>query len=224
MYGTEVKINHNKLQKEKLSYKSDDIEIFINGSIDRIDLYNNYALIMDYKTGRADSSLNKVYYGRKIQLYMYMSALTQGGEIKHGGVFYVPISATYDKYTSKTKCLFQGQVNKGILMEIDCNYEDNKKGGGIIDVTLKNDGEINKHSSNTAIDQEIMENICRYALKLSYRAIQEILDGYIECKPCIGSCKYCFIANGCPYVKGISIDREESLSVDAESFRGKNLW
>ena len=71
----------------------DNKSYIISGYIDRIDKSDNWFRIIDYKTGKADKSKGKenLFYGRKIQLFIYAKAAEINIDKKLFGVFYLPI-------------------------------------------------------------------------------------------------------------------------------------
>jgi len=59
----------------------DGKKIKIEGKIDRVDCYKNYIRLIDYKTGDIKSDLSSVYFGKKVQLISYLSAITNNQKL-----------------------------------------------------------------------------------------------------------------------------------------------
>ena len=58
--------------------EKDDLKVWINGKIDRMDVYKKdgrvYVKIIDYKTGSSDFDITKFYNGLSMQLAVYLDA------------------------------------------------------------------------------------------------------------------------------------------------------
>lgn len=70
-------------------------KIEITGQIDRIDITDNYYLVIDYKSGSAFINLLQIYYGLKLQLLTYLlvaknsaDALLGNGDAIPAGILY----------------------------------------------------------------------------------------------------------------------------------------
>ena len=57
-------------------------------------MYNDKAVIIDYKTGWEEGKLQDIYFGNKIQLYVYLCVFMQNGFVP-ARVFYLPIRDGY---------------------------------------------------------------------------------------------------------------------------------
>lgn len=84
--------------------------IKINGSVDRVDLYEKDGLrfirVIDYKSGTKSFDLSKLLSGLDIQMVLYMMALMKNGTGKYAdflpaGVLYVPSKIGYGDYSDK---------------------------------------------------------------------------------------------------------------------------
>ncbi len=77
----------------------DDLEVNIEGIIDRIDEFNidnkKYLRVIDYKTGNKYFDINKVYNGLDIQLIIYLGALVDGHDYLPIGAFYIPLNGDF---------------------------------------------------------------------------------------------------------------------------------
>lgn len=74
-------------------------KILLNGKIDRIDIYEEkgkrQVKIIDYKSGRTDLQLDKMYYGLQLQLLTYMSAALEIEKHVHENQKVVPAAMLY---------------------------------------------------------------------------------------------------------------------------------
>ena len=71
--------------------KVEDGEIILSGVVDRVDKWNGYVRIVDYKTGERNFKLPDILYGQNMQMILYLYALKNSEEFggKAAGVFYM---------------------------------------------------------------------------------------------------------------------------------------
>ena len=76
-----------------------DRQMILGGQIDRVDTCQSgeerLIKIIDYKSGRNDLSLDKVYHGLQLQLAVYMAAAMELEEKQHPGSHAVPAAMLY---------------------------------------------------------------------------------------------------------------------------------
>ena len=177
----------------KLGAKSG--EILVKGVVDRVDEYEDYVRIIDYKSGRISSSEESFYTGNKLQLYLYMNAFATGGK-KPAGAYYYPVKDGYseeeEKYTMLGKTLNDGEI----ISATDKNINENKK-SEIVNVSLNKDGVPYKTSS--VLTEEEMEKYLKYSIKVSSGCIDEIRTGYCTPSPYENACEYCQYAGMCGF-------------------------
>ena len=185
-----------------VAFKDDTTEIKYTGSIDRIDEWGEGKIVLDYKTGRVSGDFNEIYYGKKIQIYIYMKALLEDGTSIPAGVFYVPISAKYEKDSSKQDEETDEALTKGIFL----GYYAKDQTEGVFDPEF-----VKKKSGG--VSTQTMHNMIEYAHEVAQNALGEIMSGYIEKKPDDSGCKYCPFSDICSvysqkksrYTKGATV-------------------
>lgn len=216
----------------KLNAKSG--EIAVKGVVDRVDEYDNYVRIIDYKSGRISASEESFYTGNKLQLYLYMNAFTRGGK-KPAGSYYYPVKDGYSEveetYTMRGKTVDSSDV----LVATDNQIEENRR-SQIVSVALGNDGKPYKNSA--VLSEEDMQKYLKYSIKVSENCIDEIRTGYCTPSPYESACDYCAYGGMCGFsgdegglfrkVNRVTkstiidaVDEEEKLSNKAENGYGK---
>lgn len=202
-FKTEVKFGYGDIAE---GYPAIELAsgVKIRGKIDRIDKYENNIIVIDYKTGKVSSELKDVYYGEKIQLYVYLYALS--------GLGYRPVGAVYQhvdsKYTknSDIQYAYQGQVVKTpeVISMFDKDFE--RTGASKVLPIRMEKGKITTVKPlveyKTLVDEDCLTNMIRYAKKLSDKVDELITSGYIEAKPLKDKCKYCDAKNVCSLKEG----------------------
>lgn len=177
--------------------------ICLNGVIDRIDVLDGNCIVLDYKTGSVSDKTynpNAIYAGTKIQILVY--AYVAQSKLKVKGEDGVSVNLTpiacglmplnYD-YTSddgnryKVKGLFTD--NEEILQKLDKNFAENNE--SILFDYSKQKEKLSKH----CYPQAVLNGVYEYVMQLCKNAVEEILSGYVACKPvCIDNfspCSYC---------------------------------
>ncbi len=187
----------------------------MKGKIDRVDIGEKYFRVLDYKTGKVDSSEKLLFAGVKLQLYLYALAV-QGKftdkEKEIAGVYYLPISDKYEKIEDKEKTLAVGKTvndRDAILVQdkgfFDCGESEFL--GATIDAKS---GKI-----KDTIDEKTLKAYIDYAIKMSERAIDNLDDGVIIASPYQNACEYCEFSAMC----GQNGENKRTLGkVDESSF------
>ena len=209
----------------------DDLQL--TGVVDRIDLFkdnkNTYFRVIDYKTGNIDASLSSVYFGNKIQLFIYQKAIEKSFNYKVAGNLYFSIK---DKFESKKTSSFNYQgvlLNDiNILTKMDSSVNFDKPASEFlpfkISCSKKNieNGEMVTIKSQNLLSIEDFDNIANYVLNLSKKAIEEIKCGYIQTSPIKDECKFCKYAYACGFSNMLNNKerKPKSVNVELESFTG----
>lgn len=169
----------------------------INGSIDRVDEYNGYIRIIDYKTGSKSFKLPDILFGLNLQMLLYLYAVIRGRNLpddKAAGILYMP---------SKRDLNGNGMAMNGLLkLDTSLSYAMDKSGEGefIPKLRLNRDGTPSK-LNKTYIEPEKFSEIFDYIEKLMIKTGKMILSGDIAVSPLDGreakACAYCDFASVC---------------------------
>lgn len=178
-----------------------DKEIFIEGVIDRIDVLNlngeNYIRIIDYKSGVTSYSEKDLYYGIKIQLFIYLYALIKNKKYKPAGIYYFPI---HNKFTEADRSDGVYCMAGPTLNNLEVIYASDKKlktenTSKIINVKIDDKLCIGRYSK--VLSLEDFADLCNYAKHLCDNCIKEIKDGNIDIFPQQTACVSCGYINIC---------------------------
>ncbi len=176
--------------------------IELNGIVDRLDTYNGYIRIVDYKTGHRDFKLPDILFGQNMQMLIYLYAVTKSDKFggKPAGILYMP--ASRDKDGSKT----ERRMNGLLTAESDV----------IIAMDKENSGEFvprfsEKSPSDSFIEQSDFEQIFKFIDSKLKQTGELIYDGDISADPIdgldSGACKYCEYQSIC----GISDKKHKTV-------------
>lgn len=171
--------------------------VSLKGQVDRIDLYNNYFRIIDYKSGNADATFTELYYGKKLQLFLYALAIKNATNLTPSGTFYLPIQNVVEKSDNSDnvyKLTGFYTDNSELAKAYDANILTNLK-SNFVNMTLKKDGTLSKRSDKVLTPSQ-MELLMNYAKQLSVNALKEINSGKFNASPLKfnkqkNACKYC---------------------------------
>lgn len=190
----EAKIGENEIKP--MSLRVGDKTVKLKGTIDRVDILDDMFVVVDYKTYKsADLTLKELYYGQKIQLYIYMKAVENSLNAKPVGVFYLPIFAGFaGEDTNRYK--FKGQVtnDEAVMAKLDCEFAANPQNSVLPYKTAK-DG-FNPEVHLTKGDFDMLGD---YAMRLAGEGAKEIANGYIKPSPVKDACKRCRYSEICAY-------------------------
>lgn len=182
-----------------------DVEIDLNGRIDRIDLSEDgkYFLVIDYKTGKASINLSKIFSGLSLQLIIYLSEAQKLKAVdgrEEGAMLYCLL-----KMPNKS-----GRDDREAFAERD---KELKMPGLIrVDEEIKNavdkTGDFVNMTDKNLVSRADFQTIIKYAEKILETTAEKILSGCIEVKPAKFSeddaCQYCLYSALCTFDRAVN--------------------
>lgn len=190
---------------------NEENNICLNGVIDRIDTLSGNCIIIDYKTGSVGDkpyNLNAIYAGTKIQILVYAFIANSKLNLTPIACGLMPLSYDYvnnDGNRYAVKGLYTD--NEEILSNLDKNFIGD--GESVLFDYKKNKEKL----SNNCYPQAVLNGIYNYVMKLIKNAVDEILSGYVACKPVsidgASPCKYCKFGAIC---KNVLNDKKRIVS------------
>ena len=189
-------------------------ELSFEGVIDRIDKYKDRAIIIDYKSKyNIEFKPYNILYGDRIQLFVYLNALLQNGDITPQGVFYLLMNNRFVKRGDKSgkRFMHRGFVNneEDYLADLDIGFENSAQ--YVSDVypikrKVDKEGEVTYSGveGGEVLDGKTFNQICDYVMRLTQKSAREIEEGYIAKSPLnvggeenVKACRYCNFASVC---------------------------
>lgn len=173
--------------------------ISLIGKVDRIDEYQDTLRIIDYKSGKADASLKELYYGNKLQLFLYALAVEQTLKKEVVGVFYLPLHNIYTREIASNYSLKGFYKNDhDIILAMDTRLQPGVK-SDIVNIKMNKSGTARKTIGYKELSQSELSTLKDYSRRVSERAVDEIKSGYISPSPSEISnmCDYCLYAHIC---------------------------
>lgn len=171
--------------------------ILIKGKVDRVDVRNDMFRIVDYKSGKADANLKELYYGNKLQLFLYSCAMERVLKKRAVGSFYLPLHNAYTKELGNTYSLKGFYLAEDFVVQsFDKRLCPGEK-SDIVNVKLNKDGTISKLSGFKELGNNEFNHLKNYSIKVSEQAVEEIKSGYIAPSPndVSNACEFC------PYIQ-----------------------
>ncbi len=191
----ELLIGSNDKTAVKFPFENGEINLI--GSIDRVDEYNGYIRIIDYKTGTKSFKLPDILFGLNLQMLIYLYAVTRGRSLPDdsaAGIFYMPAKRDLNSEGMAMNGLLQGDLDLVKSMEKENNGEFIPK------LKLNNDGSISK-SASSFISKEEFSKIFDHIERLMQNIGASILSGEIKANPIDGrestACGYCDFKSIC---------------------------
>lgn len=156
------------------------------GVVDRIDTWNGYIRIIDYKTGHRDFKLPDILFGQNMQMLIYLYAVACSDQFggKAAGILYMP--ASRDKNNSKSARRMNGLIaaNEELVVAMD---KENK--GEFVPKFSE------KSPSDSFIKEEDFNKIFEFIKSKLKHTGNAIYSGDIAADPVdgldSGACKYC---------------------------------
>lgn len=159
----------------------------IVGCVDRVDVCDDAFRVIDYKTGKIVASLlSSLYYGKKLQLFLYGSSLKKQLGLDFSGAFYFDAKISYSK---NEKTILKGVFSptEKNIYALDKRLESGDfKQSDLVKIEKTKDG-----FSKTTLSQPKLSDLEEYALKITQKALSQMEEGNIRPCPSTESCKYC---------------------------------
>lgn len=194
----ELKIGNGE-DEINVTFPFDEGKITLYGSIDRLDTYNGYVRIIDYKTGSKSFKLPDILFGLNMQMLIYLYAVVRGSGLEDrfaAGILYQP---------SKRDIKGEGLAMNGLLQkDIDIVYAMDKSNLGefVPKLQLNKDGSLSKRA-NSFIEETDFAKIFDLVEKTMRDTGNKILHGDISVDPTDGrespACKYCDFHTVCGF-------------------------
>jgi len=186
-----------------VSFPFDGGEMSLIGSIDRVDEYNGYIRIIDYKTGSKSFKLPDILFGLNLQMLIYLYAVIRGNgksDNSAAGMLYQP---------SRRDINDNGMAMNGLLQadpELIFAMDKNGMGEFVPKLSFNKDGTLSKRS-NSFIQKENFTEIFDYIELLMKNTGNKLISGDISVSPTDGrespACKYCDFSSVCGFENGI---------------------
>lgn len=182
------------------------VDVCFIGNVDRADAFEGdgekFIRVVDYKTGDKAFSFKDVYYGKNMQMLIYLYSIAESVDKSiPAGVLYMPshtAKAELDRNATKEQTRSHLEKNykmRGVVLDnenvVKAMEED--IGGKYIPVNVNNDGSYSKASKLMTADE--FSAMKKYIDKIVGEMADNLTGGKIEASPlCNGSsspCNYC---------------------------------
>ena len=198
----------------------------LSGIIDRVDIFDNMFIVIDYKSGaESKGSYSEVFYGEKIQIFIYLRVLEKLLNKKACGAFYFPIKNEYKREKSKDYML-KGKAIDDIrfLSAMDTSVGVDNLASKIFPCKLNKKslttGE-KEYSKTYTVSDKVLNSMMDYSISLFEKGISEILQGNIYPSPRQQEdCRNCKFASLCLYDK--KRFRNKSYKIEKSFFENFN--
>jgi len=188
----------------------------ITGYIDRVDVWRNngknYIRVIDYKTGKKSFQLSDVFYGKDMQMLIYLFALQRlakpGEELIPAGVLYFPAR---DVIINTARNTTEEEVNKlrdkelrrkGLVLSDLAVIEamENSENKKYLPLGINKNGE---YTGDSLMGSSELMLLSRHVERKLSEAMQGILTGDISCEPSgsarENACTYCRFHSVCGF-------------------------
>ena len=195
---------------------------YLEGRIDRIDRFEDFVRIIDYKTGSTEINIKYVFNGIQLQLFVYMLSVKEkkSENLSPVASFYLPLKDEVQKiddpFTKKTildiynkKTKMNGliiKINEEVLKLLDEDFDGKKS-----DIFKISRGKVNIF---TPEEEEILE---KFIKKLISNYICQIKDGNIKLNP-LRTNKNSYECTNCDFRSICKFD----YTIDHDKFRDLN--
>lgn len=168
----------------------------IYGRIDRVDESGDMVRIIDYKTGNIDATASKYYSGAKLQLPLYLLAVSKGK--RAAGAYYFPASLEYrDKQDGVFRLQGFMDGSEEVVIASDSAVQPKAKSDYV-------NAYLGGGRSESAMSRADFADFLEYSKLVADVGASEMLSGNIAPSPAEGTCRYCKAGGSC----GINIGKD----------------
>lgn len=184
-------------------YLAPNLKLF--GRIDRVDECGDMVRIVDYKTGTIECSAAKYYTGAKLQLPLYLLAVS--GERRAAGAYYFPAAV---EYREKADGVFRLQGfmdgSEEVVTASDTTLQPKQKSAYF-------DAYLNGRKVDGAMEKEEFAAFLAYSKLVASQGAREMLSGNISPSPAEETCKYCKMGGSCGFAVGFDGGERKTPSI-----------
>ena len=184
-----------QLLEEKIYKDFYDERKFI-GYVDRVDVAEKFFRVIDYKTGEQKSLDKNLFYGTKLQLFLYAKMMQDRLQLDCAGVYYFNCQTKYSKVGEDKKLLVGlTKQDNDVATLSDIRLDEPSAKSDILALQAKKTfvtGEYHYYDRASVVRN--FKKRFEYVERIAEIATKEIDDGYIEPKPIQEACK------NCPYI------------------------
>lgn len=194
--------------------------IGLRGIVDRTDEFGDNFIIVDYKSSNVEFNQKSVYCGQKIQVLVYAKLFEILNKKRCVGTFYLPVNKEENIVYHKFKGFYVDDTQIALALDESVCFDNPSSQFFPIKISTS---EKNVQNNEIVLSKQLsaptknLQNMIDYAISLCNKATQEILGGYIQCKPLKNSCSFC------PYLAMCNFDTkqedfERSVDVNLSGF------
>lgn len=186
--------------EDSFTYNIKD-KILINGYIDRVDKFNDYIRVIDYKSSTRSLDETKLKQGLQLQLITYLMAASQKFTLKPSGAYYTMLRV----YPSNNKAFSVYKSNPYIVKSsdetIDSALVNSNRNEGWHFSEMDELYTSNAHFKNLGFKNDLVTISAKK--KLNFETVASIVDqvylniyddlsqGIIDCSPVDNPCQFC---------------------------------
>ncbi len=163
----------------------------VDGRIDRVDKYNDLVRIIDYKTGSIDDAPTSYYMGLKLQLPLYLTAVSR--DKRAAGAYYFPANLDYGAEARGVFTLRGFMDGSEEVVRCSDTTLQEKQRSAYVNATLGG------RKSDKAMATEDFKDFLSYSEEIARRGAEGLTGGDITPSPVGGACERCRFASCCAY-------------------------
>lgn len=172
----------------------------LKGKIDRVDVYGDRFIVIDYKSGKvaSDYGEKELYVGHKLQLPVYVRAVENHTGKRPAGFYYFNMHDRFAKPSESKVYYYKGRTlnDRDIACALDSDLQNGKSEK--LGLSLNKDGGLSSRGGNLLSDEQFGNQI-EYAFLLIKAAGNLMQKGYAAVNPCQGTCDYCDYKDICDF-------------------------
>ena len=210
----QMKVTDFKIIGNEVEIKRDYSNFKFSGIVDRVDQYDKYLKIIDYKSSNKDLDISLAIQGFNIQMLLYLDTLTNQMNLEKGALLYfntkkrilassMKINETENANNFFKQYKMNGYVNEEVIEEIDNQID---KESAIIKAKFVKKDDCYK---GNILSSYSFERLLTYINKHIEELYREIISGKINIDPKgsddttihnkINPCTYCNYQSICNY-------------------------
>ncbi|MDR1905652.1 MAG: exodeoxyribonuclease V subunit gamma [Clostridiales bacterium] len=171
----------------------------LTGKIDRTDICGDYVSVIDYKTGSVKGNvLSDVYYGNRLQLFIYAATLREDKKLKCAAALYMKIKDGFLKeedVDGRYRAVGVTLLDRNVMGMLDNDIKNGAQKSRILPVKITSDEKLAEDNAQSALTEHEFTEFCKLSVMMAERAAAEIEKGYIAKKPSKNgdycACEYC---------------------------------